>query len=232
MREPAVVQPEELEEHMVAVQRQLESIDDEALANKVWAATAGLGPRRRALADKASAARSSVAKLHWLREEADLVAKAAAPISPCRSGCSHCCHQGVALSRREAEVIGVEIGRKVNTPAPDRVLDASKLTAAESATEQGEKFAKQRQWMVDQYEGVPCTFLKDDRCSIYKVRPTICRLHISVAPSELLCRLVIGTPISVPYVDATQEQQLYVTTMGGEGLQLADIRDWFPRSSK
>jgi len=59
----------------------------------------------------------------------------------------------------------------------------------------------------------------------------VCRLHISLEPDASPCRLVPGEQIRVTYLDASQEQRLYVVTLAGDQTQLADIRDWFPASA-
>ena len=225
----AVVALEEIPAHLAAVADQLARQDDAALHARVIAATRTIGAERERLFRRALQAHSVEAKVHWLRTEADLVAQTAAPLSPCRAGCAHCCHQGVAIARKEAELIGREIGRPVATPPAARVLRPDLLERAESAQAQMERFQQQRAWMVDTYTGVPCTFLVGDRCSIYAHRPIVCRLHISLAEDDLLCRFVPGhDEVRVPYVDARGEQQLYVMALADERLALADIRDWFP----
>lgn len=226
------LQGEELARHMAAVTARLANQDDDALRAKVDATTGPIQTTRNGLAGRALVAKSAAGKIYWLRQEAALVNKAVAPISPCRSGCSFCCYQGVGVSRMEAELIGIEIGRKPVTPPDERVLSAAMLTRADSPEEQQKRFDKQRQWMVDAYEGIPCTFLVNDRCSIYKSRPMTCRLHISVDQDSLLCRIIPGTTIKVPYLDMSQEQQLYVEVTGVDNFKLADIRDWFPKGAQ
>lgn len=219
----------ELPDHMADVQRLQAARDDEALAAKVDACLQTIQPRaREALIERALRATNPAAKVHWLRQEAAILGDAAAPLSPCRAGCAHCCYQGVTLAEDEARVIAKAIGRKVAEPAPGRLLSVGDLLAEGTEDEAIAKLRKQRQWAVDAYSGVPCTFLRGGDCSIYEHRPIACRLHISVASDALLCRLVEGVEIEVPYIDARNEQQAYAMAFPIERSRLADIRDWFP----
>ena len=183
---------------------------------------------RQAFGDLALNARDTIAKVHWLRAEADLVNQAVMPVSPCRTGCSHCCYQGLAIARGEAEVIARELGRELAEPPAERKVVAADLVAlgGEEAIEQ----LRQRTALIrSTYGGVACVFLQDGRCSIYAHRPVACRLHISLADSGEPCRIVRGEePVSVPYVNVEQERDLYILALGRQSIELADIRDWFP----
>lgn len=75
--------------------------------------------------------------------------------------------------------------------------------------------------------GTPCTFLAAGRCSIYEHRPISCRLQINVDVDDLLCRLVPGEAITVPYLDTRTEKVASLLILGANA-RIADIRDWFP----
>lgn len=123
----------------------------------------------------------------------------------CKKGCSHCCHISVLLTKTEAELVGKRIGRvpedlKVTSSRPDLGFDYSN----------------------------PCPFLKNDACSIYEHRPTICRTSVSTDVDDLLCRLS-EHPVSVPYASFKKmvESTVFLDAKGRAPI-LADIRDWFP----
>ncbi len=233
----AVVPLDELPAHLAACAERAAAFDDDAVGARLTALTQPLQRRRQALGDRALRARSAAAKVQWLREEADLVGRAVAPVSPCRAGCSYCCHQGVSITRSEAEIIAKETGHRLAEPAPERMLAGNMVTmAGEDPDELRERVQHLREWMVDAYNGVACTFLDGaGRCSIYAQRPVACRLHISVDHDALRCRPIPDSsnngPVRVPYVDVRQEQMLYVTTFGDE-VDMADIRDWFPKEAQ
>lgn len=110
----------------------------------------------------------------------------------------------MALSEIEAQVIGEEIGRK-----PAKV--------------------KAHPTQVSRHQpsyGNPCTFLKEGRCSIYASRPMVCRTHLNMDSDDLLCELVEGAPIPVPYANATALLAQYYRL--GAGGVFGDIRDFFP----
>lgn len=139
-----------------------------------------------------------------------LVDEASAEIMPftaCRKKCSHCCHIAAMVTEVEAQRIGEAIRRKpakVGASHPD-------IPALQG-----------------KYFGVPCTFLKGGRCSIYEVRPLACRLHFNMADDPFFCSTAIAPQNSlVPALNLHGvDAALFMMTMGAP---LADIRDFFPK---
>jgi len=100
----------------------------------------------------------------------------------CHRGCSHCCKQLICCTTIEMETI-VEF---INSLIRQRRRDIIKKIVKEST-----KFAiwygrtcldipEDHHRMISepirtQYFGKPCIFLKNNTCSIYQVRPIICR---------------------------------------------------------
>ena len=74
--------------------------------------------------------------------------------------------------------------------------------------------------------GEACPFLVDGSCSIYAHRPMACRTHLNLDDDDLLCRLVPGIKVPVPYADATQLKAFYLAAQ--PNAELADIREFFP----
>lgn len=137
-------------------------------------------------------------------------------VSACRNGCSHCCHIPVTISEIEAGMIGQRTGLKPARPAKSvRLADFDDLDLAEEAL--GE--LKKRPF-------APCPFLKDGACSVYDIRPMVCRLLINLDDDDLLCRLVPEGNIPVPHANAHKLQALFM--MAQPSALLADIRDFFP----
>lgn len=129
------------------------------------------------------------------------------PFTACRKGCSHCCNIAVLISDVEAQRIGEAIRRKpVKTGAFPADVEA----------------------LQKQYFGVPCTFLKGGRCSIYDVRPLACRLHFNMADDPFFCSTAIAPKDSlVPSLNLHGvDRALFVMTFGSLH---ADIRDFFPK---
>jgi Fe-S-cluster containining protein len=98
------------------------------------------------------------------------------------------------------------IGRKL--VEPDEKLDIEAIS--------------QRQ----QFTGVPCTFLVAGKCSIYADRPLVCRTLVNMDSVSLLCELVPGASVPVPYLNSTEFQGYFAYLTRTE--QYADIREWFP----
>jgi Fe-S-cluster containining protein len=82
----------------------------------------------------------------------------------CQDGCGYCCHNWVAATAPEIFLIARHISaRNVDDRlAPAAVMARAKATAGlDIAARFGAK--------------LPCVFLADNRCSIYALRPTVCR---------------------------------------------------------
>jgi hypothetical protein len=131
----------------------------------------------------------------------------AMPHAACRNQCTHCCHIPVAMTAVEAAIIGKQIG--VAPKEPDYKVPVGER-------EYGYQY--------------PCPFLADGGCSIYEHRPLSCRTLLNLDDDELLCRLVPGEAISVPYMDLSQVQAAYIEATFPA--PLADIRDFFPNGLK
>jgi len=152
----------------------------------------------------AQRASKTAQRITWLNKAADAFSASHASRAACKDRCDHCCHIPVKLSQAEAAFLGKAIGR---APTP-----ASELS--------------QTPW--DQAPMSPCTFLEAGHCSVYVNRPAVCRTHMNMDRDDLLCRLVPGLDIPVPYAD-TRAFAFVSMHIAGEG-EWADIRQWFPRA--
>lgn len=96
------------------------------------------------------------------------------PIS-CKSGCSACCHQRVDITSTEAASIMKFVAENqlpINTMQLEKQVSAIKLASFSSLS----------------FEERQCIFLgPDQRCSIYPVRPMVCRRHF-VTSDPAICR--------------------------------------------
>jgi hypothetical protein len=138
----------------------------------------------------------------WLQRASEAFAQATGPHAACRPGCNHCCHIPVRVNSVEASVVGKAIGRQPQPPEGHSSLSEASYTN-------------------------PCTFLKGGQCSIYANRPAVCRSHFNMDRDDLLCRLVEGQSVPVPYADTRPFAMLSVA-IGGEKGAWADLRQWFP----
>lgn len=98
---------------------------------------------------------------------ADRYNAALKPVALCKAGCSHCCTMTTMLYRHEAVAIAKFSGRKMHE-LEMRPYDVAHLIGT-------------------RYFGTPCPFLKNNRCSVYDVRPLVCRLHHSLNDDIAAC---------------------------------------------
>lgn len=126
--------------------------------------------------------------------------------SACASGCSHCCNISVAVPRTEAKLIAKTTGAAL--AEPKRLQTVAQIAGDTT------------------YFGAPCTFLHAGRCSIYAARPLVCRTLVNMDTVDLLCRLVPGMSVPVPYLNTSELQGYFGHLTQAD--QFADIREWFP----
>lgn len=174
---------------------------EERAAKLVLSVDPGIKQRATQLLQAAMQAGTAAKRVMWLQRAADVMGQGYASVAACKDGCSHCCLIPVKISQAEAQAIGKAIGR-----APLR----SEAHGAEP--------------MPGDWK--PCTFLKNNRCSIYAHRPAVCRSHLNIDQDELLCRPLPGARVPVPYLDVTPHVMVSVELAGQS--RWADIRQWFP----
>jgi hypothetical protein len=98
----------------------------------------------------------------------------------CRSGCDHCCHQSVAVTLPEALAIVAHL-REAWTSDELLLFTARLAERVERTrgTSADERFSPE----------LPCLFLREGSCSIYEVRPLVCRGMNSLDASDCARRL-------------------------------------------
>lgn len=91
----------------------------------------------------------------------------------CRAGCSACCHQMVACPPFEVFMIAQHLLAKRSDAELQRIIDRihrlSKLPLTAEA-----RYGK----------GVPCPLLEGDKCSVYDLRPSVCRSVFSQSKEQ------------------------------------------------
>ena len=116
--------------------------------------------KESAIADRLSQVKlSPLKKLEAVYELLGEIGAHIAPSTPCKKGCSSCCHYGVTVSEIEVQYI-------------------------EART----KHKRLKQMLPNEdFHGQACPFLKENSCSIYLARPFVCRRHHSLAPTPEWC---------------------------------------------
>ncbi|ARJ65874.1 hypothetical protein WV31_09480 [Magnetospirillum sp. ME-1] len=112
----------------------------------------------------------------------------------CAAGCAWCCHQIVAVSAAELELVSEAIAAK---PPEARAAIAAR---ARQAAAKGAGL-EQRQWWTAR---IRCPLLEDDGlCGIHEARPLPCRAHNS-ADAEACRRSYQGEAVRTPVLAAQQ----------------------------
>ncbi|HCG0885746.1 YkgJ family cysteine cluster protein [Pseudomonas aeruginosa] len=102
---------------------------------------------------------SPLKKLEAIYELLGEIGAYVAPSTPCRKGCSSCCHFAVTVSEIEVQYI-----------------------------EAHTKYKRLKQALpAEDFHGQACPFLRHNSCSIYSARPFVCRRQHSLAPSPEWC---------------------------------------------
>ncbi len=110
----------------------------------------------------------------------------------CTAGCSFCCHQNVRVHFGEAPAIEKFIKEDMSLQTKSLVKQNliswfeyfDSVTPNDRPLNDADILKFEKQITVDR---IPCAFLIDDRCSIYKARPLVCRTHF-VRDSSELCK--------------------------------------------
>jgi Fe-S-cluster containining protein len=123
----------------------------------------------------------------------------------CQKGCGACCRQLVPLSPPEAWMVADLVA---SMPEARRAAALTVFAQAGEALDRS-RLKEQLLGRIEGTEhltalavayfqlGVPCPFLRDESCSIYPYRPSICREYLVTSPAEncaMLGRLPL-TPI-------------------------------------
>ncbi len=176
---------------------------------------------RGTLIRHALSAPTATKRLFWLRREAQHVLEATTPLSACQSGCSACCNIGVMVSESEARAIGKAIGIEHQSPPEGTFVQWVEGEEFETAMARANLLS-------EEFFRKPCNFLSNEgSCQIYDERPIACRHQINLDEDALLCELIDGGSVPVPYFNLMDSKLAYILAMG-KGSKLADIRHFFP----
>lgn len=120
-------------------------------------------------------------------------------LTPCRKSCSHCCHIPVSVSNLEVEYIKKHVHKL-----------RSKITVPP---------------VMDNHS--PCPFLTKGSCSIYNVRPFVCRRHVTLTPDSYWCHPDRCHDITLTLPRFTEVDKVYEQILfeSGQLAKRTDIRD-------
>ncbi|GAB2679357.1 YkgJ family cysteine cluster protein [Aliiglaciecola aliphaticivorans] len=139
-------------------------------------------------------------KLRKLYELMEELAVHIGKFTPCSKGCNHCCNYPVTISN--IEIKNIETGTGIQR--------------------------KPLIVMQERHNFTPCPFLKDGACSIYDVRPFVCRRHVTMTETNEWCKPEHAFDYSFPLLTFTEINKSYdlIRVESGEP-SLIDIRDAF-----
>jgi len=127
----------------------------------------------------------------------DKVVDPRTPPIACRSKCDHCCYQSVSITAPEA----LRIAHYLTTHKSNLVRRfIFKLETLNKKIE-GKTPAQRGQL------NLPCAFLENGKCNIYKVRPLLCQKHTSLNLNECIA----AKPAGFPPGSITEEKAQLVT---------------------
>ena len=116
----------------------------------------------------------------------------------CTEGCDHCCFNQVELTPPEALVIG----HFVQCHFPPEELERLLARAGESL--QG-KAGKSQKEIARIRQELPCPLLRGGKCSVYPVRPMVCRAMHSLDAGQCASSLQAGDLASGAYYSQRHE---------------------------
>jgi len=120
------------------------------------------------------------------------VTDALSPYVACGTGCSDCCRMNTMIYEHEAIRLAEVTGRKMARLAYRPINEVFA---------QGAKF-----------NGKPCPFLRESRCSVYEDRPLVCRTHHSLLDNPTSCSMDIppAQQIRPPMYDPDLLEKPYI----------------------
>jgi Fe-S-cluster containining protein len=152
----------------------------------------------------------------------------------CKAGCGACCRHMVSLSLFEAEALCAwirtlpesrqqELARRFH----DAFLKLADAGIIDRMAKKGwltEGDAAARLILDYLYQRIPCPFLEDERCSIYPIRPLICREHlVTSAPQH--CVDPAKLQVAPVYLPLNLSEILNVI---GAEVEQGDSPGWIP----
>ncbi|EGQ7688514.1 TPA: YkgJ family cysteine cluster protein [Vibrio parahaemolyticus] len=147
---------------------------------------------------QAKSSDSDINKLQQLFKLTEELTNKLSPVTSCKAGCGNCCKINVSITKLEAELISEYTGRALNN-----------LVAVGKPD----------------YHGSSCTFLIDNKCSVYSVRPFVCRRQVSVMPSEHWCHPDLNLDVEVPMIEFSELSNAFYAIAARS--EVKDIRAWF-----
>jgi Fe-S-cluster containining protein len=139
----------------------------------------------------------------------------------CRESCAACCHNLVELTPPEALLIGHHLQQHFPPAEKDLVLSQAARNLTLAAGQIKAALASLRQ-------ALPCPLLRGNRCSVYPLRPLVCRAMHSLNRERCEAELRSGSLAGSTYYPHRHEIALSVSAgllegCGAEGCQAGTL---------
>jgi Fe-S-cluster containining protein len=138
------------------------------------------------------------------------------PIS-CQAGCDFCCFNQVQLTPPEALLIGHYIEENFSQAEKDLLLAKVARTLALTAGKSKTAVAKMRSQL-------PCPLLRNHRCSVYPVRPLMCRAMHALDAARCQAELQSGSLAGSTYYAHRHDIAVSVSTGLMEGCRALGLQ--------
>ncbi|MBZ9687976.1 YkgJ family cysteine cluster protein [Clostridium estertheticum] len=173
----------------------------------------------------------AIRKLKRLYEKLDNALKPIEKVTSCKQGCNHCCFLPILSSQLENELIKNYMSEHYST---------DKLAEFEYKINQNKDTLSQLihingRFMDENYKlystaNIPCSFLdSDSNCSIYNVRPFICRKYL-VFNNPTVCENTLNKTDQYysTYLTKVKDSIIKLNKLTyGENFQYKHILSWF-----
>ncbi|MDP1930366.1 MAG: YkgJ family cysteine cluster protein [Gammaproteobacteria bacterium] len=155
---------------------------------------------------------------HYMRLDAVIASSMAATKTQvdCQRGCDYCCYYKVSASANEIFLISTWMQTRLPAERVESILVAARENAARIAHMTTAQHLS---------SNIQCPLLVDGACSIYDVRPAMCRKHHSL--NVALCKQSYEHPedISIPNPEEPQVGMRALAAIAGarEGIERAGL---------
>lgn len=211
----------EAQMQLLRQQREEEPLAAEAAARKLHDHSRSMNfDVSRHLIDKAQTASRATKRIRIILEAASAWGQELAAVAACQRGFSACCSIPVPTTSAEARHLSSVSGHEMELPIGELSVRQYAQRPEQLRLDQTD----------DRAHSSACPSLKGHECSVYDVRPMVRRTHFSLADSALLCQVVPGQPVSVPFANATGLRVRALMMQSDEAF--ADIREFFADQKK
>jgi Fe-S-cluster containining protein len=135
----------------------------------------------------------------------------------CQEGCDSCCYNRVELTPPEALLLGYYIAQQFSEAQKDLLLaHVTRIIQLIDGMGQTERAARRRE--------IPCPLLRNRTCSVYSVRPLVCRAMHSLDRERCEAELRTGCLAGSTYYPHRHEIAVSVSAGLREGCRTAGLQ--------